>query len=261
MSKVATRKLSGIWIKLIPSQCTLYLLLTDHGKRKADSRGDVDQPATKKIRVTIDVPVSCINSRTKTPSDIEVLTRIFPNQPRYLLEMVLQGCSGKVLQAIDVIRASSVANGTSGTTAQPQVNVTSCQQPPGVEAPPHLNYGGLMNNGYRYVYPRLMTLQPYIVPGSSGVDYCRYYYPNYTTSQAPIHLNSTTQNDQGPEENLPPRAHYKQVSNGLGMASSSSPKREETITLCSKCNFRQTNDKICERCGTNSELTENHEDI
>ena len=234
--------------------------MTDNGKRKADSHGDVDQPATKKIRVSIDVPLSCINSQTEIPSDIEVLTRIFPNQPRYLLELVLKGCSGNVLQAIDVIiRASSMANGSSGTTAQPQVNTTSCQQPPGVEAPSHLNYGGLMNSGYHYVYPRSMP--PYIVPGSSGFDYRRHYYPTYTVSQAPSQRNSTTQNDQGPEENLPPRAHYKQVSNGLGMASSSSPKREETVTLCSKCNFRQMNDKICERCGTNSELTESHEDI
>lgn len=240
------------------------LLLLDHGKRKADLNGDIDQIEPKKIRVPIDIPISCLTSRVETPSDIELLTRLFPNQHRYLLEMILQGCYGNILHAIQVItKSSSLPSSSSDATAPSQPPFTTSSQPPtGSKPPPSVNYGGLLGNAYRYLYPGIMPPPSYLFPGSPGLSYFRPYFPNYTPTSTPIQLNSGNQSNQRPlDEDMPTPANYKQEYNSLDMTPSPSPQREETEIVCQKCNHKQKNDKICERCGQNNQLIENNGEI
>lgn len=171
--------------------------------------------------------------------------------------MVLQGCYGNILHAIQVItRSSPLPNSSPGAKTPSPPPTTSGQPPASSEQPPPIvNYGGLMSNAYRYLYPGLMPPSPYLYPGTPGLSYYRPYFPKYTATSSPAQLNSGNQSEQhaGRDEDMPTPAQYKQEYNSLEMTPSPSPQREEMEIVCPKCNHKQKNDKLCERCGENNQ--------
>lgn len=226
---------------------------TEQEKRKADTTDVTNQSETKRIRIPIDIPLSCITNPTPTPSDIELLTRLFPSEHRYLLEMILQGCYGNILHAIQVITRST--SSTSSTTSPPVIPVPP-QHPttnlPSTTSnePSLLNFGaGLLNSSYRYLYPGYVPPSSYLFSGSPGMGYFRPYFPKLTTTSSPVQLNSSTSSETTVNGDAPTPTTYNKEYNSLDMTPSPSPQREEMGHVCLKCNHKQKNGKICEQCG------------
>ena len=127
---------------------------------------------------------------TVTPPPSDILTRAFPALSHTVLEHVLKGCNGNVLQAIEVIvqcnATRPTTNGVLGQhnllQAQPPADVNS-QAPPHVPVPtsgalPPLfkfNYG---NGRYRYLMPpSLMPLTSYMLPTPNGLGLPFHQFP------------------------------------------------------------------------------------
>ena len=60
------------------------------------------------------------------PAPIDVISRVFPEHKRYVLELILKGCEGNLVQAIDSILVSDCvsqkeATSSSGTSSEPSI--------------------------------------------------------------------------------------------------------------------------------------------
>lgn len=231
---------------------------TEQEKRKADKTDDSNQSETKRIRIPVDIPLSCITNPTPTPSDIELLTRLFPSEQRFLLEMILQGCYGNILHAIQVITRSTSST-TSATSppvipVPPQNTTTNLPTTASTDAP-FLNFGAsLMNSSYRYLYPGYVPSSSYLFSGSPGMGYFRPYFPKLTTTSSAVQLNGTTSSETAANADAPTPTTYNKEYNSLDMTPSPSPQREETGHICLKCNHKQKNGKICEQCGQHNHV-------
>lgn len=212
---------------------------------------DTEQSETKRVRIPIDIPLSCITNPSPTPSDIELLTRLFPSEHRCLLEMILQGCYGNILHAIQVItRSSSTSSDTSPPVIpmQPQTTLPTTS----TTDSPLLNLGAsFINNTYRYLYPGYVPPHSYLLPGSPGMGYFRPYIPKFTTSSS-VQLNGGSGSESTVNGDEETQGTNSKEYNSLDMTPSPSPKREETEHICLKCNHKQKNAKVCERCGQHS---------
>ena len=218
---------------------------------------DTEQSETKRVRIPIDIPLNCITNPSPTPSDIDLLVRLFPSEQRFLLEMILQGCYGNILHAIQVIARSSTSSGTSPSLT-PIPAATTLPSTTNTDSP-LLNLGAsFINNTYRYLYPGYVTPPSYLFPGTSGMGYFRPYFPKIPTSSSPMQMNSSTSSAPvvNGEESTQATYNGKEY-NSLNMTPSPSPKREEIEHLCLKCNHKQKNSKICEQCGQNSNIIVN----
>ena len=221
---------------------------------------DTEQSETKRVRIPIDVPLSCITNPSPTPSDIELLTRLFPSEHRVLLEMILQGCYGNILHAIQVItRSSSTSSGTIPPVIpmQPQTTLPTTS----TTDSPLLNLGAnFINNTYRYLYPGYAPPHSYLLPGSPGLGYFRPYFSKFpTTTSCSVQMNGNSGSEStvnGDDDNQETYNNGKEY-NSLDMTPSPSPKREETEHICLKCNYKQKNAKVCERCGQHSNIIVN----
>ena len=218
---------------------------------------DTEQSETKRVRIPIDIPLNCITNPSPTPSDIDLLVRLFPSEQRFLLEMILQGCYGNILHAIQVIARSSTSSGTSPSLT-PIPAATTLPSTANTDSP-LLNLGtSFINNTYRYLYPGYVTPPSYLFPGSSGMGYFRPYFPKIPTTSSPMQMNSSTSSAQVVNGEKSTQATYNgKEYNSLNMTPSPSPKREEIEHLCLKCNHKQKNGKICEQCGQNSNIIVN----
>ena len=131
-----------------------------------------------------------------TPSPTDILTRAFPGLSSAVLEHVLKGCSGNVLQAIEVIvqynASRPLTNGMLG-----QSNIIPAQQqplndnntqatpppPPQVQVPtsgsmPPLFKFNYVNGQYRYLIPpSLMPLTSYMLPPPNGLGLPFHQFP------------------------------------------------------------------------------------
>lgn len=127
-----------------------------------------------------------------TPSPTDILTRAFPGLSSTVLEYVLKGCNGNVLQAIEVIvQYNATRSQTNGMFGQPNImqahssnDINGAQAPPPPPPPPppphvpvpssgsmpplfKFNYG---NGQYRYLMPpSLMPLAQYMLPTPNGL--------------------------------------------------------------------------------------------
>jgi hypothetical protein len=233
---------------------------SEQEKRKADMTTDPEQSETKRVRIPIDIPLSCITNPSPTPSDIELLARLFPSEHRFLLEMILEGCYGNILHAIQVMtRSSSTSSGTSPPVIPMQAPATTLPTTTSTDSP-LLNLGAsLLNNTYRYLYPGYVPTSPYLLPGSPSMGYFRPYFPKLaTTTLSSMHLNGITSSESTVNGDVPTQATCNDKEyNSLDMTPSPSPKREETEHICIKCNYKQKNSKVCERCGQQSSITVN----
>jgi hypothetical protein len=227
-------------------------------KRKADMSNNAEQSENKRVRIPIDVPLSCITNPSPTPSDIELLTRLFPSENRYLLEMILQGCYGNILHAIQVVtRSSSSSSSTSPPMIPMQPPTTTSLPSTTTSDSPLLNLGtSFINNTYRYLYPGYAP--SYLFPGSPSMGYFRPYFPKLPTTSSSIQINGSTTSESTVNGDVPTQATYNDKEyNSLDMTPSPSPKREETEHVCLKCNHKQKNSKVCERCGQESNIIVN----
>lgn len=222
---------------------------------------DSEQSESKRVRIPIDIPLSCITNPTPTPSDIELLTRLFPNERRFLLEMVLQGCYGNILHAIQVIsRSSSTSPGTSNPMMPMQgPSTTIPPTTPNTESALRNLGNNFLNNTYRYLYPGYLPPPSYVLPGSPGMGFFRPYLPNLSTATpGTLQANCSTICEPAENEALSaqPTCNNKEYES-LDMTPSPSPKREEIEHVCLKCKHKQRNSKICERCGQHSNVIVN----
>ncbi|XP_028403826.1 doublesex- and mab-3-related transcription factor A2-like [Dendronephthya gigantea] len=243
-------------------QWNSYTDRSEQEKRKAEVQDDAAEPSeTKRVRVPIDIPLSCITNPSPTPSDIELLTRLFPSQHRFLLEMVLQGCFGNILHAIQVITrtSSSTPSGTNPPVIPAQPPTTSLPSTSSTDSP-LLNLGAsFINSTYRYLYPGYVPPPSYVYSGSPGMGYFRPYFSNIATTTS-ASTNSEPSQPTAIHDDGPSQTTHKEY-NSLDMTPSPSPKREETEYLCLKCNNKQKNCKVCERCGQQNIIVNmNHTD-
>ena len=135
------------------------------------------QSASKRLNME-----SPLTLPTVAPSPTDILTRAFPGLSSTVLEHVLKGCNGNVLQAIEVIvqynATRPTTNGMLGQSnllpAQPPHEVSS-QAPPHVPVPtsgshPPLFKFNYVNGQYRYLMPpSLMPLTSYMLPTPNGL--------------------------------------------------------------------------------------------
>lgn len=152
----------------------------DNGEAASPESSDSDyssgqSSASKRLHMESPLP-------TVIPSPTDILTRAFPGVSRTVLEHVLKGCNGNVLQAIEVIvqynATKPLTNGIVG-----QQNVLPAQASPDTisQVPPHaqvptpgsippifkFNY---VNGQYRYLMPpSLMPLASYMMPTTNGL--------------------------------------------------------------------------------------------
>lgn len=125
---------------------------------------------------------------TVIPPPTDILTRAFPGLSSTVLEHVLKGCNGNVLQAIEVIvqynASRSHTNGLLGQSnilqAQPPNDANPPAPPPPPQAshvpppssaslPPPFKFN-YVNGQYRYLMPpSLMPLTSYMFPSANGV--------------------------------------------------------------------------------------------
>ena len=152
----------------------------DNGEAASPESSDSDyssgqSSASKRLHMESPLP-------TVIPSPTDILTRAFPGLSTTVLEHVLKGCNGNVLQAIEVIvqynATKPLTNGMVG-----QQNVLQAQASPDMipQASPHaqvptpgsippifkFNY---VNGQYRYLMPpSLMPLASYMMPTTNGL--------------------------------------------------------------------------------------------
>ena len=229
---------------------------SEQEKRKAEMTNDTEQSETKRVRIPIDIPLNCITNPSPTPSDIDLLARLFPSEQRFLLEMILQGCYGNILHAIQVIARSSTSSGVGPSpTPMPSTTLPSTTSTDS----PLLNFGAsFINNTYRYLYPGYVTPPSYLYPGASGMGYFRPYFPKIPSTSSPMQINGSSSSASVGNGDESTKATYNgKEYNSLNMTPSPSPKREEAEHLCLKCNHKQKNGKICEQCGQNSNIIVN----
>jgi hypothetical protein len=124
---------------------------------------------------------------------------------------------------------------------------------------PLLNLGtSFINNSYRYVYPGYVPPPSYMFPGSAGIGYFRPYFPKLPTTTSSMGVNGSTRSASTVNGDVPTQSTYNDKEyNSLDMTPSPSPKREETEHVCLKCNHKQKNSKVCERCGQQSSIIVN----
>ena len=108
------------------------------------------------------------------PPPQEILTRAFPTVSPLVLELVLKGCNGNIVQAIEVVTQSSMLSPPSLPFAPvPPANEASAQGP----SPPPLYPASLfklnyLNGQYRYfVPPGMVPLNSYMFPGAPGLGF------------------------------------------------------------------------------------------
>lgn len=152
----------------------------DNGEAASPESSDSDyssgqSSASKRLHMESPLP-------TVIPSPTDILTRAFPGVSPTVLEHVLKGCNGNVLQAIEVIvQYNATKPLTNGIVAQQ--NVLPAQASPDTipQVPPHaqvptpgsippifkFNY---VSGQYRYLMPpSLMPLASYMMPTTNGL--------------------------------------------------------------------------------------------
>ena len=157
---------------------------------------------------------------TVIPSSTDILTRAFPGLSPTVLEHVLKGCNGNVLQAIGVIvqynATKPLTNGIVG-----QQNVLQAQATPDAnpQAPPHVHVptsGSIpsifkfnyFNGQYRYLMPpSLMPLASYMMPttNSLGVPFPQFPVEMQNHQFKPVENTPETEvrGDNGSAERKP----------------------------------------------------------
>ena len=179
--------------------------------------------------------------------------------------MVLQGCCGNILHAIQVITRST--SSTSSSTSPPGISTPS--QIPTTTLPsstsssnPLLSLGAnFINNTYRYLYPGYVPPPSYLFPGSPGMGYFRPYYPKLGATSSPMQMNGSSSSSSesaviSVNEDGPTSATCNKGYNSVDMTPSPSPQREETEHVCLKCNHKQKNSKVCELCGQHNMVSQ-----
>ena len=129
---------------------------------------------------------------TVIPSPTDILRRAFPGISSAVLELVLKGCDGNVLQAIEVIvqhnASRPLTNGFLGQPnimqAQPPSDISAQVPPPPPPPPPPPTHAQVpttgsmpplfkfnyVNGQYRYLMPpSLMPLTSYMLPTPNGL--------------------------------------------------------------------------------------------
>ncbi|XP_068727597.1 doublesex- and mab-3-related transcription factor 3-like [Montipora capricornis] len=119
---------------------------------------------------------------TVTPPPTDILARAFPGLSHSVIEHVLKGCNGNVLQAIEVIvKYSGNRPGTNGFFGNQNLLQTQLPTDMNPQAPPHVpvpTTGSLpplfkfnyVNGQYRYLMqPSLMPLTSYMLPTPNGL--------------------------------------------------------------------------------------------
>ena len=188
-----------------PFYVTFSLFYTGLLKRKSSSGRDLSNSnspessdsdysnGTSSVskRLHVDNPLTL---PTATPSAMDILTRAFPSLSSAVLEHVLKGCSGNVLQAIEVIvqynASRPLTNGMLGQSnilpAQPPSDNNAQAPPP---PPPHAQVStpgsmpplfkfNYVNGQYRYLMPpSLMPLTSYMLPQTNGLGLPFHQFP------------------------------------------------------------------------------------
>lgn len=163
---------------------------------------------------------------TVVPSPTDILTRAFPGLSPSVLEHVLKGCNGNVLQAIEVIVQYSgnrpITNGIFGQQnvlqAQPQADVNP-QASPHVAAPtagslPPLFKFNYVNGQYRYLMPQsLMPLASYMLPAtnSMGLPFPQFPFDMQNHQFKPVESapEAEVNDESGSSETKPPVDGYR----------------------------------------------------
>lgn len=224
----------------VESECSLiflfFVLSPVCTKLKSDSGisspesfdGDYGTGVPAAKRVNLESPLA-VNPTVQTPSHQEILTRAFPALSPIVLELVLKGCNGNIVQTIEVITQSSMLT-------QPSIMPFASQQPaneagthgpaPSPLYPPlfKLNY---MNSQYRFFMPP--SMMPYMFPGPSGLGFPA---PPFPPSQ--------------------PEASEAAGNSGNGVANFDGEKTRQNgaETLCSNCGRATNYNERCSECSS-----------
>jgi len=201
--------------------------------------------ASKKLHVE-----SPLTLPTVTTSPTDILTRAFPGLSYTVLEHVLKGCNGNVIQAIEVIlqcNATRPATNANGLLGQP--NLMQAQPPAGMsaQAPPHppvptsgslpplfkFNY---VNGQYRYLMPpSLMPLSSYMLPTPNGVGLP---FSQFPVDMQNHHFKPVAESPPEAEGNSENRsAETKPIVNGYdtGVCKGCGQETNPDENLCSTC--------------------------
>ena len=116
------------------------------------------------------------NGVSGTPASLDILSRAFPRHSPVVLELVLKGCSGNVVHAIEVVTQCSVTPPTPVASPLTVPNVTPQHLPetspqiPPTSQPNSFPYSSpmvrfnLLNGQYKFMPPML----PLMLPGASN---------------------------------------------------------------------------------------------
>ena len=151
---------------------------SNHVNSPESSDSDYSSGASVPIkRAHMESPLNVPNG---APSAHEILVRAFPGHSPSVLELVLKGCNGNVLQAIEVIiQCNTNRPLVNGILGQPHSVPTQTAMEANSQTPPHIPMGNAstpivkfnyVNGQYRYlVPPSLLPFNSYMLPTPSGM--------------------------------------------------------------------------------------------
>ena len=198
--------------------------------------------------------------RRKPPRPVEVLSKVFPSHKENVLELVLKGCSGDIVQAIECILAGkshSIDFPEAGPSRLPRVTSSSCF--------PSLPFRGVKPSIFPTASPTIPLTSHNAVTTTTGrplTSMGAFSGQAHAEMSLPAHLRSLPiqshrcGNDDG-------ERHEFNVTSGLlrpaflsTYSGSPPPSRENSfadneVSACFRCGTKpRSGDRFCGKCGT-----------
>lgn len=193
------------------------------------------------------------------PMPQEVLTRAFPHYSAMVLDLVLKGCNGNVLHAVEIIsQYDKLPRTTSMSPFIPPMPVGTdpSNLPPSNNMLPPLYKLNGMNGNYRYfVPPGMLPLSSYMFPGGPSPFGCvppPGSFPGMPTedSQHVMHNGATEREQDGRTNNgLSPKTEKEDDDVKERERTKASNGVENGITQCQFCGQAiDFGDRFCTNC-------------
>lgn len=214
-------------------------------------------PAQGAKRFALDSPPTIQDGAQNLPMPQEILTRAFPHHSVMVLDLVLKGCNGNVLHAIEIIsQYDKLPRTTSLAPFMPPMPAgTEPSNIPPSLPPPLYKLNG-MNGNYRYfVPPGMLPLSSYMFPGGASPFGCvppPGSFPTMPTedSQHAMHNGQTEREQETTTNNgLSPKTEKEDDEVADRERATASNRVENGVTQCQFCGqLVKFGDRFCTNC-------------